>query len=298
MTAQSIHYGDLTDIAILNSDSEGEVVGSYVQGAWGLVEQRAGEATSFPLRDAHGDITTIADAEGEVASRQAYDPWGVQLSGPSLEMGWLGAQQRPTDSTTGLVQMGVRSYGPGLGGFLSEDPEVGHIGIGATTNRYAYAWNNPLNLYDLNGRDVCLFGGCASDVVDTGDDIIDGGVGYANHVASFWSDRYRDFVKSLKESCDASFGQRALDNFRLTNEAVPGLIAPTLSSAAINKWGKVAEKYGTTSPLEWLRKSRVPAELPRVVRAAAASWVYASLAWEAGVGIGSLARAALAEIYC
>jgi RHS repeat-associated protein len=105
-----------------------------------------------PLPDAHGDITTLADAEGEVASRQAYDPWGTQLSGPALEMGYLGAQQRRSDPSTGLVQMGIRPYSPALGSFMAEDPILGHLGMSVTLNRYAYVGNNPLLYFDLTGR--------------------------------------------------------------------------------------------------------------------------------------------------
>lgn len=150
------HYGDLSDIPILDADAEGEPTMTYVQGPVGLVEQRSEGATSFPLRDAHGDITTLANDEGEVASRQTYDPWGDQLTGPSLEMGWLGAQQRRSDPTTELAQMGVRSYGPGQGQFLSEDPVVDRVGIGATANRYSYGSNDPINRNDLSGRETCV----------------------------------------------------------------------------------------------------------------------------------------------
>jgi RHS repeat-associated protein len=143
---------------------------SYVQGPCGLIEQRAAEATSFPLADAHGDITAIADSAGEVSSRQSYDPWGPQLSGPTLEMGYLGAQQRRTDPLSGLIQMGARTYDPSLGAFLSEDPVFGHTGIGTSFARYAHVWDNPLNLYDLNGRDVCLptpwGGACAGEAAE------------------------------------------------------------------------------------------------------------------------------------
>ena len=52
--------------------------------------------------------------------------------------------------------MGVRPYSPSIGSFNAEDPVLGHVGIGITTNRYPYAWDNPLNLYDLDGRDVLL----------------------------------------------------------------------------------------------------------------------------------------------
>ncbi|HEX5990700.1 MAG TPA: right-handed parallel beta-helix repeat-containing protein [Solirubrobacterales bacterium] len=180
------HYGDLSDLPILDTDEEGEPTMSYVQGPAGLVEQRSGEATSFPLRDAHGDITTLADGEGEVASRQTYDPWGVQLSGPSLEMGWLGAQQRRSAVASGLVQMGIRSYDPTLGRFLTEDPIAVTIGLGQLADRYTYAANTPPNLTDLTGRSIF-------------EDIAEGGGGM---VESFVDDPFgypREMVSNAQE---------------------------------------------------------------------------------------------------
>jgi RHS repeat-associated protein len=152
---QVLHYGDLSDLSTYIANGEGKTTSSYVQGAHGLIEQRSGEATSYPLADGHGDITAISGPTGGVESRQEYGPWGEQLSGPSLEMGYLGAQERPTDSITGLIQMGARTYDPSLGSFSSEDPVLGHMGVGASVDRYLYVWDNPLNRYDLNGRDVC-----------------------------------------------------------------------------------------------------------------------------------------------
>jgi RHS repeat-associated protein len=163
---QVFHYGDLGDMPTYTANGEGKTMTSYVQGPRGLVEQRSGEATSFPLTDAHGDVTALTTSTGEVESRQTFDPWGTQLSGPSLEMGYLGAWGRPTDPTSGLVQMGARSYDPTLGSFASEDPVLGHLGFGVSSNRYPYVWDNPTNRYDLNGRDVCVFGACAEDAAE------------------------------------------------------------------------------------------------------------------------------------
>jgi RHS repeat-associated protein len=153
---QVVHYGDLTDLPIYDANGEGKATTSYVQGADGLVEQRSGEATSYPLADAHGAITAITGPTGSVESRQTYDPWGTQLSGPALEMGYLGAWERRADPTTGLIQMGARSYSPSLGGFMTEDPVMGHMGVSASVDRYPYVRDNPLNGYDLNGRDYCI----------------------------------------------------------------------------------------------------------------------------------------------
>jgi RHS repeat-associated protein len=173
--AQVSHYGDLGDVATYMADGEGKTTTSYVQGARGLVEQRSGGAASFPLVDSHGDVTAITSGTGEIESRQRFDPWGIQLLGPSIEMGYLGAWERPSDQASGWIQMGARSYDPALGAFASEDPVLGHLGIGVTANRYPYVWDNPLNRSDLNGRDVCVhtvFGdACAEDAVETAGEV-------------------------------------------------------------------------------------------------------------------------------
>lgn len=149
-TTEAAHYGDFADLAILDTDASG-IIRGYVQGPGGLVEERD-SATGFPLAEAHGDVTAITDADGGVTSRHSYDPWGGRLSGPELEFGWLGAQQRRADPATGLLQMGIRGYDPGLGRFVSEDPVLATRGLGQSVDRYAYALDNPVNLYDLSGR--------------------------------------------------------------------------------------------------------------------------------------------------
>lgn len=150
---QTAHYGDLSDRAILDTDSGG-IYQSFVAGPVGLVESEVGSDVEFALPDAHGDITTLTDDVGAVASRQDHDPWGAQLSGPALEMGWLGAQQRRLDPDAGLVQMGVRGYAPRLGRFVSEDPVLMGFGSGQSTNRGSYGLSDPINRFDLDGRMV------------------------------------------------------------------------------------------------------------------------------------------------
>ena len=253
-TIRPTHYGDLSDLPILDTDAEGEPTMSYVQGPGGLAEQRSGGATSFPLRDAHGDITTLADGEGEVASRQAYDPWGEQLSGPSLEMGWLGAQQRRSDGATGLIQMGVRPYDPMVGGFFPEDPILGYPGISATLNRYAYAWGNPLLHYDLNGRSVLgdvsgvlgstwdATGGRAWDESSGARTLIgvagDGNGGWLGETPGFVSDRTTDLVKEINLSTEEliAIGASSLGSAGICGVAAIGASAagtPAAGAAAL-----------------------------------------------------------------
>ncbi|KJY17225.1 hypothetical protein VR46_44960, partial [Streptomyces sp. NRRL S-444] len=60
--------------------------------------------------------------------------------------GWLGANQRSTETAGGLTLMGVRLYSPAVGRFLSIDPIAG-----GSCNRYEYACADPRNKYDLGG---------------------------------------------------------------------------------------------------------------------------------------------------
>src|SRR5262249_54437799 len=144
-----------------------------------------------------------------------YDPWGLQLSGPSLEMAFLGAQQRRSDPTSGLLQMGERSYGPALGGFLSEDPVLGHLGIGMSTDRYLYVRDNPLNRHDLDGRDVCVFDACAGEAAEdvgsaargaaesawgAGKSGAEWGWNQTDPTRRWLADRANDFFKTVKSS--------------------------------------------------------------------------------------------------
>jgi RHS repeat-associated protein len=164
-TTTENHYGDRTDRPILESGASG-IIESYVQGPLGLVEERSGGTTSYPLADSHGDVTVTTNGSGAVISRQTWDPWGQQLSGPELEYGYLGAYQRLTDSSTDLMQMGVRAYHPSTGRFLSEDPLLGYVGSGITANRYPYAWDSPIDVYDLTGLSPCIAGFIACDEAD------------------------------------------------------------------------------------------------------------------------------------
>ncbi|HET7510325.1 MAG TPA: RHS repeat-associated core domain-containing protein, partial [Solirubrobacterales bacterium] len=117
-----------------------------------------------------------------VESRQEFDPWGVQLSGPAQEMGYLGAYERRADPASALIQMGARAYDPALGSFDSEDPVLGHTGNALSFDRHLYVWDNPLNRYDLNGRDVCVLGACAGEAANAVAELpeeLEGGVHYA-----------------------------------------------------------------------------------------------------------------------
>ncbi|MBI5871327.1 MAG: RHS repeat-associated core domain-containing protein [Actinobacteria bacterium] len=112
-------------------------------------------ATSYHLYNPHGDTSALTDENGAVTASYRYDAFGNAINSASLTNGYTGKWQRDKDSVTGTIRMGAREYDPALGRFTSMDPLKGAPTDPQQRNRYAYATNNPLTRYDLNGLSVC-----------------------------------------------------------------------------------------------------------------------------------------------
>jgi RHS repeat-associated protein len=127
---------------------------SALGGGLGAI-QRSNSEVTLQLADLHGDVVasaSIKPEETKLLATQNFDEFGnpVQgnpLKGGSAEYGWLGNKARRTQLPSGVIQMGVRTYVPALGRFLTPDPVRG-----GSANAYDYADQDPVNGYDLTGE--------------------------------------------------------------------------------------------------------------------------------------------------
>jgi RHS repeat-associated protein len=116
--------------------------------------------TFVPLTDVLGSTIGLVNSSGTIATKWAYEPFGVPTSsGQSSNYPYLfaGMEYDPT----GLYHTLARYYSPRLQRFTQEDPlQFG----GGDINLFAYVGNDPVNLADPLGMDVpgvfAAFGYC------------------------------------------------------------------------------------------------------------------------------------------
>ncbi|MFD7066699.1 DNRLRE domain-containing protein [Streptomyces sp. NPDC059913] len=118
-----------------------------VTGTLGATTGKTGD-TVLQLTDIHGDVALqlpLDTAKAPVALDN--DEYGNARSGnPAARYGWLGSQQRSSETPTGLMLMGVRLYDPVRGRFLQTDPVYG-----GSANAYDYSNADPCNATDTDG---------------------------------------------------------------------------------------------------------------------------------------------------
>jgi len=124
----------------------------YVSGPNGSLARITNNVVTYLHADHLGTAMSTSNSSGTVACRDKYTPFGETINNPSCHEDLAGFTGHIKDKSTGLNYMQARYYDPTIGRFLSIDPvtfmDTGHPGM---FNRYAYTFNDPMNLIDPTG---------------------------------------------------------------------------------------------------------------------------------------------------
>jgi RHS repeat-associated protein len=107
------------------------------------------ESPTLQLTNLHGDVVATAsmnETVTELAKKVDTSEFGVPTTSVPLPYSWLGADEIPTELSSGVLDMGVRSYVPQLGRFLQPDPFSG-----GSASAYTYTFGDPVNSSDPSG---------------------------------------------------------------------------------------------------------------------------------------------------
>lgn len=126
-----------------------------------LLASRQKEGTLLTTYHYHldhlGTPRRITDGNDDVIGFHDYYAFGPEVFGglnePSRSLLRYAGQERDgSDEPYGLDYLHARFYDPSLGRFLSLDREIGRVAFPQSWNRYTYALNNPLRLFDPSGN--------------------------------------------------------------------------------------------------------------------------------------------------
>lgn len=122
----------------------------YISLGGRLVAKQTGSAAPTTLFTDHlGSVVLGLESSGQLAFTRSYGPWGETITGEDGERGYTGQVK----DENGLIYLHARFYDPSIGRFISPDPTISSphpIGM----NRYAYAFNDPINHSDIDGLGV------------------------------------------------------------------------------------------------------------------------------------------------
>lgn len=145
---------------LCETDRNGNITSYYVYGQ-GLVYQVLPDGTHYYYQfDPNGSTVSMTTENDVYVKKYAYDPFGkitnsVENNPNSSTNVWnpfkFGGRFGMMDEGNGLVYARARYYSPELGRFLNKDPLRGDLKDGQSLNRFIYALNNPINMFDANG---------------------------------------------------------------------------------------------------------------------------------------------------
>ncbi len=143
-----LHFGDF----LRQSSVSGAVQLMLVDGHPFAEKAATGQRRWYHL-DRGDALRAVSDERGNVVARSNYGPYGVPINVGSSS---APVPRRQAGATlfggTNLQLLGARLYDPALGRFLGPDSIVADPQHPQAANRYAYAYNSPLDFVDPSGH--------------------------------------------------------------------------------------------------------------------------------------------------
>jgi RHS repeat-associated protein len=136
---------------IAEQDASRTPIATYTYGHEIISMERNGE-TYYYVLDAHGSVRALTDAQGNVTDTYAYTAFGELASRTGTTVNPFAYAGEQLDADTGLYFLRARYYDPSTGRFTQWDAFPGTEEQPQSRNRYAYAFNNPVNVVDPSGR--------------------------------------------------------------------------------------------------------------------------------------------------
>ncbi len=118
----------------------------------GTIARVTNDVATFLHADHLGSANTGTSANGLISWRQQFTPFGEELITLAVNKDLAGFTGHIKDSATGLNYMQSRYYAPLIGRFLSIDSIGFSVKHPGQFNRYMYGNNDPINMFDPDGR--------------------------------------------------------------------------------------------------------------------------------------------------
>ncbi len=148
------------------------------------------------LYNLQGDVVGLIDNTGTLVVEYNYDAWGriIGRTGSlASTLGYLNPfryRGYVYDEETGLYYLRSRYYNPEWGRFINADGQFKLDGAVLTLNIFAYCINNPVKLFDENGKEYRVVG--AGLQVDVSAAVGSLGVGVGAEVIVYWDETITD----------------------------------------------------------------------------------------------------------
>ena len=134
------------DGSTLAAEIQANVVYKYYHGLTGIMFSKTASVLSgYYYKNAHGDVTAVADGNQNVTQTYTYDAFGNQLSQSNNDTNPFRYCGEYFDTESNQIYLRNRYYDTATGRFITEDPILDGV------NWYSYCGGNPVVYEDMSG---------------------------------------------------------------------------------------------------------------------------------------------------